>query len=154
MPNCVIFGPGHNGAVRSITPLANESSFITTSNDRSVHLYSLTSARESAAAVSGAGSGSGWPVGTAGACHSSRRTASETGGFSDRLPALQPPPSSTIAAPTPQLAPVAPNLTFTVHRRAVFASAYLHFERLVASLDASLLLLWDPVTGQKVSSLL
>ncbi|KAL5108597.1 WD repeat-containing protein 81 [Taenia crassiceps] len=142
---------GHSGAVRSITPLANENSFITTSNDRSVHLYSLTSARESAAAASGAGAGSGWPVGTTGTCQSSRRTIPETGGFSDRPPVLQSPPSM-IAAPTTQPAPVAPNLAFTAHRRAVFASAYLHFERLVASLDASLLLLWDPVTGQRISA--
>ncbi|CDI97412.1 wd40 repeat [Echinococcus multilocularis] len=137
---------GHSGAVRSITPLANESSFITTSNDRSVHLYSLTSARKSTACA-----GSGWPVRTVRACHTSRRSTSESGGILDRLTVLQPPPT-TVAAPPTQPAPVIPSLAFTGHRRAVFASAYLHFERLVASLDASLLLLWDPVTGKKVSA--
>ncbi|VDM22118.1 unnamed protein product [Hydatigera taeniaeformis] len=133
---CTTFVPGHNGAVRSITPLVNENSFVTTSNDHNVLLYSLTSARESAAVALVAS-------------YASRRTVSDSGAFSDRLLGVQSPPS-VVASPATQLTPVAPSLVFTGHRRAVFASAYLHFERLVASLDPSLLLLWDPVTGQKV----
>ncbi|KAM3180364.1 hypothetical protein ACTXT7_016423, partial [Hymenolepis weldensis] len=43
---CLVSFTGHSGAIRSITPLPNNNSFITTSNDRNVNLYSLISARE------------------------------------------------------------------------------------------------------------
>ncbi|VDD80568.1 unnamed protein product [Mesocestoides corti] len=58
---------GHSGSVRCITTLPNESSFVTASSDRSVQLYSMTTARSQVAA-------------------SSRRRSSESGGNSHRPP--------------------------------------------------------------------
>lgn len=148
---------GHSGAVRSITPLVNESSFISTSNDKTVHLYSLTSAREATEALATNKSESKRSVIVMGAGRRSakHRSTSESSGSSHQQPSL----SSSPLAPASSMQPsvgavgtfsVAPSLVFTGHRRSVLAAAYLHFERLVASLDPSSLLLWDPVTGQKV----
>ncbi|KAM3179998.1 hypothetical protein ACTXT7_017161, partial [Hymenolepis weldensis] len=47
---------------------------------------------------------------------------------------------------------ITPAFTFSGHCRAVIGATYLNFDRLVVSMDSSLLLLWDPVTGQKVAA--
>lgn len=140
LPYCYFF-TGHSGKIRSITPLQNNSSFITTSNDRSVNLFSLTSARELSLR------------------RSSRRTTSE-GSEDISIHRLQSAPpqlhgsGASIASSAHSFGTslITPIFTFSGHRRAVLSSVYLHFECLVASMDTSLLLLWDPVTGQKVSA--
>nr|CDS28633.2 wd40 repeat [Hymenolepis microstoma] len=131
---CLLSFTGHSGAIRSITALPNNNSFITTGNDRSVNLYSLTSAREVFMR------------------RSSRRTTSESNKDipPQRIPqglggVVSPPSSESSSLITPAF-------TFPGHCRAVLAATYLDFDRLVASMDASLLLLWDPVTGQKVAA--
>ncbi|VDO05941.1 unnamed protein product [Rodentolepis nana] len=131
---CLLSFTGHNGAIRSITALPTNNSFITTSNDRNVNLYSLTSAREVFMR------------------RSSRRTISESD--KDVSPHRFPKGLGGVVSPpfSESSSFITPAFTFPGHCRAVLGAAYLDFDRLVASMDASLLLLWDPVTGQKVAA--
>ncbi|BHF71920.1 WD repeat-containing protein 81 [Sparganum proliferum] len=114
---------GHSGAVRCITTLPLENSFVTCGQDRLVQLWSLSQARQFA-------------------CRTAPAAAADN-------------PSSAAAAAADSASTCrtqrAPRFVFAEHKRPVFAALYLPFPSLVASNDASLLL-WDPVTGKKVTA--
>nr|VZH89394.1 unnamed protein product [Spirometra erinaceieuropaei] len=112
---------GHSGAVRCITTLPLENSFVTCGQDRLVQLWSLSSARQFACRTAPAASDNSAAAASAADSPSTCRTQ------------------------------CAPRFVFAEHKRPVFAALYLPFPSLVASNDASLLL-WDPVTGKKVTA--
>ena len=118
-----------------------------------MHLYSLTLAREARGEAPVASKRES-KRSTTGRRPGAHRTTSESGGSSHLHHQASMLSSSPLASGELGTSPVAPSLVFTGHRRAVLVAAYLHFERLVASMDSSLLLLWDPVTGQKVGGFL